>query len=118
MRKFYAFAGILILCVLSKTASAQNTNDSVAMGPGYANEVYYSFTTGSVAEVPRSGWDIAFHTELWSATILINEGVGVQLWNYPKGDTNAWAIIDTTGLTTWKAYYNNHATWDDGAFTR
>lgn len=118
MRKFYAFAGILILCVLSKTASAQNTNDSVAMGPGYANEVYYSFTTGSVAEVPRSGWDIAFHTELWSATILINEGVGVQLWNYPKGDTNAWAIIDTTGLTTWKAYYNNHATWDDGAFNR
>lgn len=118
MRKFYAFAGILILCVFSKTMIAQSTNDSVAMGPGYANEVYYSFTNGAIAEVPRSGWDIAFHTELWSATILINEGVGVQLWNYPKGDTNAWATIDTTGLTTWKVYYNNHATWDDGGFNR
>lgn len=118
MRKIYAFAGILILCVFSKTMNAQNTNDSVAMGPGYANEVYYSFANNTVAEVPRSGWDIAFHTELWSATILINEGVGVQLWNYPKGDTNAWATIDTTGLTSWKVYYNNHATWDDGAFNR
>jgi hypothetical protein len=118
MRKFYVFAGILILCVFNQPLVAQPTNDSVAMGPGYANEVYYSFANGTVAEVPRSGWDIAFHTELWSATILINEGVGVQLWNYPKGDTNAWATIDTVGLTTWKAYYNNHATWDDGAFNR
>jgi hypothetical protein len=118
MRKFYVFAGILILCVFNQPLVAQPTNDSVAMGPGYANEVYYSFANGTVAEVPRSGWDIAFHTELWSATILTNEGVGVQLWNYPKADTTAWASVDTTGLATWKVYYNNHATWDDGALNR
>jgi hypothetical protein len=59
MRKFYVFAGILILCVFNQPLVAQPTNDSVAMGPGYANEVYYSFANGTVAEVPRSGWDIA-----------------------------------------------------------
>jgi hypothetical protein len=118
MRKFYVFAGILILCMFNKPMIAMSTNDSVAMGPGYANEVYYSFANGTVAEVPRSGWDIAFHTELWSATILINEGVGVQLWNYPKADTTGWANVDTTGLATWKVYYNNRSTWDEGAFNR
>ncbi len=88
------------------------------MGPGYANEVFYSFLNGKVAEAPRAGWDIAFHTELWSATILINEGVGVALWNYPNADTNGWATIDTSGILGWKALNNNHTLWDDGAFNR
>jgi len=44
------------------------------MGPGYANDIYYSMDEGQIANIPRAGWDIAFYTCAISAGIIINEG--------------------------------------------
>ena len=92
-------------------------NDSITMGAGYANDVYYSLTNGVVAEAPRTNWDIAFSVDAQSSAILINEAAGVELKVYPTGET--WSFddaVDTLGLHTWDNLFNHDTTWGDGAF--
>lgn len=92
--------------------------DSVVMGAGYANEVYYSFSKGIVKVSPRTGWDIAFRTKKITSSILINDGNGVALYTYPKSDTTGWMTMDTTGLFSWTPMYNDPQNWENGAFGR
>jgi hypothetical protein len=105
----------------SQTASSgtfATTPDSVVMGPGYANDIYYSFEDGIVASVPRMNWDIGFHTTLWTATIITNGASGVNLYTYPNSDTTGWAGVDTIGMAGWPVLYDSENSWEDGAFTR
>lgn len=92
--------------------------ETVSMGPGYTNEVYYQFSTGNTATVTRNSWDISFRTMIMSSCILINDGSGVTLWSYPYADTTGWTTIDTTGLSTWSPMSNDPTDWENGAFSR
>lgn len=118
MKKILQLTLILVTIIVSTTSYANPTNDTVAMGSSYANDVFYSLSTGVVKTVPRNNWDIAFYTTRWSAGIKINDGTGVLLYTYPKGDTTAWNNIDTIGINTWKSQFNNDTIWEDGAFNR
>lgn len=111
---FIAILGLLTFGAYSQVTVA----DSVSMEPTYAMDVYYSFENGEVASVPRTNWDIAFHTVQFSATILTNGGNWVNLYAYPNSDTTGWNSIDTTGLSTWPVLYDNEEYWEDGAFNR
>ncbi len=118
-KTLYTF--IFILSIGLSSVFGQNkeyTIDTMSMSPGYTNDIFYSMSNGEVANVPRAGWDIAFYTNTMSAGIIINEGNGVELYSYPKGDTTAWANIDTVGLSTWTPLYNSPEYWEDGAFNR
>jgi predicted lipoprotein with Yx(FWY)xxD motif len=97
---------------------AQTNEDSVSMGAGYANDIYYSFENGEVASAPRANWDIAFYTLTWSAGIIINDGKGVELYLYPTTDTSGWSSVDTTGLSSWPVLFNSTTDWEEGAFNR
>jgi hypothetical protein len=92
--------------------------DSLSMGSGYANDIFYSFETGEVAAVERENWEIAFFTSGFSVGIITNGGIGIRLYNYPNGDTSNWNSIDTTGFLNWKLLFNSTATWEEGAFNR
>ncbi|MCP4310658.1 MAG: hypothetical protein GY790_05300 [Bacteroidetes bacterium] len=92
--------------------------DSISMGAGYAEEVYYSLENGFVSTASRSGWDIAFSTDPRSSTVLINEGYGVELYAYPLGDLSAWDAVDASSLADWPALYNSDTSWFNGAFDR
>jgi len=118
---------IYLLLVLFILSSCDNTTepdppvslaDSITMGSGYADEVYYSLENGILLSSPRSAWDIAFSTNPMSSTILCNEGYGVELYTYPSGDKSAWDAIDTTGISEWPAMYNSDTSWYYGAFDR
>jgi len=118
-RILYTF--ILILAIGITTVSAQRnilTYETLSMGPSYANDIYFSMNEGEITNIPRAGWDIAFYTSAFSAGIIINEGVGSQLYCYPDGDTSDWASMDTTGLSTWNVLFNSPEYWEDGAFNR
>lgn len=93
-------------------------NDSISMGAGYANDIFYSLENGVVKTSPRDNWDLAFATNLMTSTILINEGYGIELYAYPNGDKDDWDAIDTTGIENWKKLYNADTTWSNGAFER
>ncbi len=90
--------------------------DTLVMGPGYADDIYYSFDNGEVSKVARGDWDIAFYTPRFSAGIIVNEGNGVQLFSYPNGDTSAWSAIDTSGMASWSPMHNSPESWEEGAF--
>lgn len=112
----YTFLFFVLLSPVQSTLAQGYTRDSLSMGPGYANDIYYSFANGVVAQVPRDNWDIAFYSSIMSAGIMVNQGAGVNLYTYPKGDTSAWATVDTIGLSTWPVLNNSPYSWEDGAF--
>lgn len=120
MKRVYQFVTAIVLFALSSSSFANMVmeDDSVQMGAGYANDIFYSMATGEVQASNRTNWDIAFFTSTWSAGIIINEGNGVALRVYPNADTAGWNSVDTTGLSTWPALYNSPDLWEDGAFNR
>lgn len=120
MKRLFPFLGAIVLsmAISSLIASPSMEEDSVQMGGGYANDIYYSFTEGEVASVDRTNWDIAFYTLTWSAGIMTNDGNGVELRVYPNTDTAGWDAIDTTGLSEWPVLYNSTENWEDGSFNR
>ncbi len=110
---------LLMVVLFTRAIGFSNTvNDTITMGPGYANDVFYSLENGVVKTEPRNNWDIAFYTNPWSAGIIINDGNGVMLYTYPNGDTANWATLDTTGILGWKNLNNSDTIWEDGAFNR
>lgn len=92
------------------------TRDTLIMGPGYTQDIFYSFKDGEVSNIARDTWDIAFFTPRYSAGIIINEGNYVELYTYPNGDASAWNSIDTTNMSEWKMMYNSAEQWEEGAF--
>ncbi|HEX7412305.1 MAG TPA: hypothetical protein VF298_09210, partial [Bacteroidales bacterium] len=122
-KNFYiSILAIALTALSAQFLQARNSEglvkDSVAMGAGYANEIYYSMANGQVASVPRTQWDIAFRTPNRSSSIMINEGASVMLYTYPKSDTSGWATVDTVGIKSWKPMYNSQDDWENGAFSR
>ena len=114
-------SALLILFTISCTKEDKPVvivNETITMGSGYSNDVYYSLANGVVSTVPRTNWDIAFQTSSRSSTILINGGAGMKLYTYPNGDISSWANVNTTDIGTWKALNNSDTTWTLGAFER
>lgn len=113
----------VLLILLTLSCSKEETpvvivNETITMGSGYANDIFYNMSTGVVATVPRTNWDIGFQTALRSSTIIINGGAGMKLFTFPGGDISSWNNVNTTGIGTWKALNNSDTTWSLGAFER
>jgi hypothetical protein len=112
---------LLLLTALAAvgTANAQEIKDTVKLGAGYANQVWYSLANDEQASKPKAEWDIAFEMNGGaSAAILANTSAGVVLYKYPKGDVSAWATVDTTGMSGWTKRYNSDTSWAKGAIGR
>ena len=106
------FAGIVSVFNLN----AQVT-ETVSVGAGYANDVYYSLENDEVKSIDRANWDIAFQVSGMGSTIRTNGANGIELYNYENGDTSHWASLDTAGISGWKKYYNSDTSWSKGAFS-
>ncbi len=111
MKKIFTSVFILFISVFV----VAQTDVDVVTGASYKNDVYYSFEEDSVKGTNRYSWDIAFTTNKFSANILANNGVGVELYTYPNGDISSWDNVDTTGMV-WTPMFNSNTTWEDGAF--
>jgi hypothetical protein len=112
---------LLILPVLTALAadriSAQTVlNDSAAMGPGYANQVYYDIKTGTKSNATVNNWDIAHTSVSRDNCIRANHMSGLRVFQYPKGKTGAWSTFDTSGWNTWKPLWNDIHDHNKGAF--
>ena len=94
-------------------------NNQISLSPSYANQSFYSLQNGEVLNSTNNDWDIAFHTDVFSSTIRINDGQGVELFTYPLGDTSAWNSINssTPNILT-SPMYNSDTSWNLGAFER
>jgi hypothetical protein len=105
---------LLLWFLVANLMLTAQTTETVSMGGGYANDVYYSLANGIVKTEARNNWHIAFTTQIVDAAIWVNEGLGVELY-VASTDTGNFGSIDTSGLS-WIALHNSPAGWDEGAF--
>ena len=128
-KKFYTFIALLAAAfsgIMPGMAQVGPVNDTIYMGAGYANEVYYSMSAGNKGAVDRKQWDIAFRASRRSASIITNDGAnnasaginGVELYTYPKASISGWLTVDTAGMYSWKNMVNSTTDWEEGAFCR
>jgi hypothetical protein len=107
---------LLISTILLSIAMVAQEQKQVITGFMYANDVYYSLENGTVDTAARENWDIAFTTNLYSASILANTAANVELYTYTLGALDDWATVDTTGMTWWPMY-NSLESVEEGAFS-
>ncbi len=74
--------------------------DTLVMGAFYAAEEYYSMSNGSVGKISRDIWDIGFKCQGFTSSITANTTMGVELYTYPHGDTNAYNPAVSIAPTT------------------
>ena len=112
-----------LLCTLSLCSFAQN--DSVSLGSGATNMVFYKLTTGAKTSAPNDDWHIAFSARYingftfaltsQAAAIRINEAFGLKLFRSPNQKLDQYASFDTTGWHGWQQMHNPDTTWTLGA---
>lgn len=120
---------LFTIIVLSFTAQlfsqGTTTVDSVSMTPNTRADVFYNLQTGKKDTVANNNWHLAFAVRnaqpptktMQAATVLINEGRGVSI--YESNQTfNNWSSFDTTGWKTWATSFNSDANWDEGALNK
>jgi len=121
MKKFIlSFGSGVLMALLGSITFAQvpMLPQEVIMGPGYANEIYYQFTTFNAYSTSRTAFDISFKTAPGSGAILTNDGNNIVLWTYPYADTSGWTAVDTNDLYQYPPLYNDPDVWENGAFNR
>lgn len=106
------------LLLLATETSAQWVSDSIQMGPGYRNEVFYSLGGGNQGNSPLMDWELA-HTQVkMDNCIRANHVAGVRVVPYPKGDINDWNKFDTSGWKSWRMVFNDIKKRELGAFNQ
>ncbi len=101
-----------VLCLAASGLLAQNR--SVAMGPSYANDVFYALDNGTVATAPASNWDLAFAIDAFDVTVRTNDGKGLRLFDL-QTSLSDWATADTSGKMN-NPLVNSEHDWSLGAF--
>ncbi len=97
---------------------AQTVSDTVSVGSGYSNQVWYNLNTGTETVVSGTSWDLGFQISGFSSAIIANTAYGAELYKYPNGDTGNWATLDTMGISNWEAWHDPSDTWEWGAFNQ
>ncbi len=116
MKKLLSLALVIII---SMDLCAQTAiQDSVTMGAGYANQIFYSLQNGEVVQTPNNNWEIAFTTQLMGASALANTAQGVAVYMIPNIDITGFSSLDTTGYLSWQMLRNSETTWNLGAFNQ
>lgn len=110
---------VLIALFISTSAIAQ-VNDTVSVGPGYANQTWYTISDGSRVSSANNNWDLAFEIKGYTATILVNTAAGNSLWAAPNKIANEsdFLSLDTVGITNWTTLYNSDTSLSVGAFNK
>jgi len=115
------------LISISGVAMSQTmSNDSVAMGVGYANDVFYNLQDGSTKLQQGNDWHIAlqmtlFGTPSFNAAIRANHArTGMEVYVINNTAPNTFSSVgaaDTVGKTSPSmSLSNNDTSWGTGAF--
>ncbi len=109
---------LISMIVMGSTAMAQWSADSVLMGTGSANDVFYSLQNGTVKTENNKNWHLAFSmSPSDSASILANHNEGnnfVKVYNIHKGSAD-WSTVSLADTAAAMICYNNDKGWYQGA---
>ena len=114
MKKLFT---LILTLTFSSLALMAQVEDSVDMNAGYAMDVFYSLDNGTVQTVANSEWTVALSTGAQTASVYINDGKGVDLYETTVSISNFNNTIDTNGLSSsWTKIYNDYNDWEHSAF--
>lgn len=111
---------LLSFLALAGFSNAQLVSDSVTMGAGYANNIWYSLANDEQGTAQSAtNWDIGLATTIspsnpLAAAVIFNNKVGA-VYAVPGSNGTDLATADTTGLSGWTTLYNSELTWGTGA---
>jgi hypothetical protein len=109
---------LISMIVMGSTAMAQWSADSVLMGTGSANDVFYSLQNGTVKTENNKNWHLAFSmSPSDSASILANHNADnnfVKVYNIHKGSAD-WSTVSLADTAAAMICYNNDKGWYQGA---
>ncbi|MBD3583477.1 T9SS type A sorting domain-containing protein [Flavobacterium selenitireducens] len=106
---------ILLAALAMFGLSNAQTPGTATMGAGYANQVFYKFSTNSGTPVAAASWDIAFNrTSNFGFATRVNDGKGIQ--TYEVGPSSVWSTVDVAQVDTWSRLYNSDTIWNEGSF--
>ena len=98
MKKLLQIAAIALTGIL---AQAQQTNVTLSMGAGYANEVYYKLSSGENNTYEAASWDIAFlRISPMDIGIRVNDGIGIQVFEAANSASD-FNNIDVADEASW-----------------
>ena len=113
MKKLLQIAAIALTGIF---AQAQQTNVTLSMGAGYADEVYYKLSSGETNTYEAASWDIAFlRISPMDIGIRVNDGIGIQVFEAADSPSD-WNNIDVADEASWIPLYNDDTNWENGAF--
>ncbi|MCS7162981.1 MAG: T9SS type A sorting domain-containing protein [Bacteroidia bacterium] len=89
--------------------------DTVALGPGYGLQVYYTLRRGIISTVPLTRWHLAFEVAPRGAAIRTNHAANVTVYK-TRRDTTSWASLGLEDTT--ERLYDDLCRWTQGALNR
>ena len=118
MKNFKPPFRCFLLCIFSLlfTSKVVSQTDSVSLGAGYTQQVWYNLQTGAKATSLANNWDLAFFLRSREAAIFINPVNNLHLY-LTKTTAANWATVDTAGIFT-REQFNSDTSWSIGAFNR
>lgn len=108
---------LLFAYTIGQTILAQTlVSDSISMGPGYTNAIYYSFENGEIADEAYNTWDLAFTVQDFSTAIRVNGGFGAEVYEVAGGVAAYATVADTNDVNAATQVYDSDETWFFSAF--
>ena len=107
---------LLLIASLTLNLSYSQVADSVTLGAGYTDQVFYELSTGTKTTGVSSDWDLQFFASVYSASIRVNSGFGVVLYSVTNPDTANFSTstLDTIGKANLRG---DNIDWEHDAFT-
>ena len=110
------FTILVVGLVLNMAFLNAQTLDTISIGAGYSQQVWYKLETDKEVKSAANNWDLAFSTRgNRDATIWVNPSASLYRATVPA---SAWATmtVDTLTLTAEKQQFNADTVWYNGAF--
>lgn len=106
-----------LLLFFSFSILSAQTLDTVSMGAGYANQVWYKIDTDVETKQVRTNWDLAFSARRFDAAVWSNPRINVYRAQ-AAASTFATMTVDTLTLLDRHIQYNSDTSWLYGALNR
>lgn len=111
---------LAVLIIISCTVSAQWVTDSVTMGPGYSNNIFYGMGSGVQKTSSATDWHLAFSMNaLDSASVFVNQRGNSTVFDTRVYDVarpiSDWANVSYSDTLTGTLLYNGSDSWHQGA---
>jgi Secretion system C-terminal sorting domain len=109
---------LVILCItlLSNSFITAQVKDTVSMGAGYANMVWYDIENDVETKFPATSWDISFSMVATDAAIGANPNTTITYYQ-PVNSISNWAnIVAADTIKLLKPIFNSDSLFRVGAF--